>query len=115
LTSREIADTLLWPCWRGMPDAYKAKYARNIWAQFEDNIRSAAYTSSLARFFQTLSLKLDIEIRAEDVRSVNLALASDERTLLRALRDETTAMVLLVRLRNEERKQEYKDRQGGAA
>lgn len=108
MTNQEIADKLLWPCWRGMPDAYKMRYARNVWQQFEDNIRSAAYTSSLGKFFQALTQKLAIDIRADDVRSVNEALAEDERATLRALRDETTALVLMCRLKNEERKEKIR-------
>jgi len=85
------------------------RYARNIWQQFEDNIRSAAYTSSLAKFFDVLCRRLSIDIRADDVRAVGEMLSNaDQHSVLRALRDETTALVLLVRLKNEERKAEFK-------
>ena len=106
VTLEEIRDKLLYPCWRGVPDAYKRKYARNIWQQFEDNIRSAAYTSSLPKFLDMLMRKLDIQIRGDDVAAINAALAGNEREMLRALRNETTALVLMIRLKNEERRAE---------
>jgi hypothetical protein len=109
VNNQEIADRLLYPCWRGMSDAFKMRYARNIWGQFEDNIRSAAYTSSLARFFESLCRKLGISIRADDTRTVTGVLTSGEdRSILRALRDETTELALLVRLKNDERKDALK-------
>lgn len=108
-TLQQIADRLLWPCWRGMPEGYKMRYARNIWQQYEDNIKSAAYTSSLPKFMNSLCQKLGIEIRTEDVRVVNEALAdSDAKAVLRAMREETTALVLMVRLKNEDRKEQFK-------
>jgi hypothetical protein len=46
-----------------------------------------------------------VVIRADDVHSVNEALnASEDRVIMRALRDETTTLVLMVRLRNDERR-----------
>lgn len=105
---QQIVDSLLWPAWRGIPGEYKAKYARNIWQQFEDNIRSAAYTSSLRRCFEALSLRLNISIGTEDIRSVTAILTSGEdREILRTLRDETTTLVLMVRVKNDERKAAY--------
>ncbi|WP_414647349.1 hypothetical protein, partial [Chthonomonas sp.] len=41
---QEIVDGLLWPIWRGVPPAYKKKYSRTIWEQFENQIRSSAYS-----------------------------------------------------------------------
>ena len=103
----EIADRLLWPMWRGIDPSYKSKYRASIWEQFESNIRSAAYTSRLARFADDLTRKLSIQVRLEDVASVAAVTGSgDDRAVLKLLRDETTYLVLLVRLRNEERKAE---------
>ena len=105
----QIAHGILWACWRGIPASYKAKYARSIWQQFEDNIRSAAYTSSLPRFLDALCRKLSIDLRAADVEPVSFAFFElDARLALRALRDETTYLVLMVRMRNEDRKEDWK-------
>ena len=102
-----IADSLLWPLWRGIPDGYKMKYAMSIWNQFEDNLRSAAYTSSLSKFLGTVCQRLGIDITSKELAGVQAVIGSDEdREVLRKLRNETTHLVLLVRLRNEERKKE---------
>lgn len=109
---QDICKLLLWACWRGIPASYKVKYARNIWDQFADNIRSAAYTSSLPKFFETLCRKLAIEIHREDVSLVNMAMnIEDQRGALRAFREQTTPMVLFIRLKNEERKEEFKEKE----
>ena len=111
MTQKEIAERLLWPIWRGIPDGYKSKYARNIWTQFESNLRSAAYTSSLSRFAEKIRLKLDIEVRKDDSALYTEALgAADERAVLKCIRDETTYLVLLVRVRNDERKAVAKEK-----
>jgi hypothetical protein len=106
--AEEIANRLLWPLWRGIPDGYKSKYARSIWAQFENNLRSAAYTSSLSKFLATICTRLDIEINSKELSDVtSIAGAEDDRDILKKIRDETTYLVLLVRTRNEQRKAEY--------
>ncbi len=108
---REIANNLLWPLWRGIPDGYKHRYARQIWQQFEDNIRSSAYTSDLAKFVDKLCARLGIQVGSREVESVRAFLDSaDPRSTLAALRSETTVLALLVRVRNDERKKEYADK-----
>lgn len=99
---------LLIPLWRGIPADYKRKYARNIWQQFEDNIRAAAYTSRLSKFINSICLKLQIQIAGGDVAAVSILLTADEKTLLRQLRTEAATLVLMVRLENEKRKEELK-------
>jgi hypothetical protein len=100
-----IAANLLGPLWRGVDAEYKGKYARNIWQQFEDNVRSAAYTSHLPRFIQRMSSRLRVTVRADDVARLTAFVASaDGRATLKALREEATYLVLLVRSVNEERR-----------
>lgn len=115
MTIEEIADGLLWPIWRGMPDGYKKKYARTIWAQFEDQVRSSAYTSSLPRLVENISRRLDVAwATADDAASVAAFVqlpASESRKILSSIRSEATAIVLLVRLKNEGRKAEYRAKQ----
>lgn len=106
---------LLVPLWRGLEPAYKQKYARNIWEQFESNIKAAAYTSSLSKFYNNLCSRLEIVLTANDLSSLFAAItADDEKRLLRQLRDETATLVLMVRLENEKRKEEWKTRQEAA-
>lgn len=101
----QIAAALLTPIWRGVPSEYKARYARNIWQQFEDNVRSAAYTSRLTTWLDSVTRKLNVTLRADALEAVQSVIgAGDDRAILKALRDETTYLVLLVRVANEERK-----------
>lgn len=109
MNHQRIVEQLLIPAWRGIPADYKTKYARNIWDQFGDQIKSAAYTSSLRRFFEVLTRALDIQVRHEDVAGCEALLSSrEDRLLLKILRDETLTLVLMVRLANDERRQATK-------
>lgn len=104
--------TLLIPLWRGLSGEYKQKYARNIWEQFEDNIRAAAYTSRLSKFYNSICSRLEITLTASDLPDIFAGItATDEKLLLRQLREETATLVLMVRLENEARKSEWKARQ----
>jgi len=107
MTHEDVVCTLLTPIWRGLDADYKRKYARTIWQQFEDALRSAAYTSSLARWYETLGRKLALRVRSEDQAAIASVLGSgDDRALLRMIRDETSYLVVLVRVANDERQAE---------
>ena len=109
----QTALKLLNPIWRGLDSNYKSKYARSIWQQFEDNIRSAAYASTLSRFYNQLCSRLEIQIDATGMADVQAALAlqgTEARALLRHLRDETATLVLMVRIENEKRKADWQTR-----
>jgi len=95
--------------WRGIPSSYKSRYRRNIWQQFEDNVRSAAYTSNLGKFITSLCQNLGVDIKAgEHVELVNDALREgQDKALLKLMRDETTLLVLMVRLKNQERRERW--------
>jgi len=99
--------------WRSIPASYKSRYRRNIWQQFEDNIRSAAYTNNLGKFVNSLCLALNVEIRGQDdIELANDALREGgDKAMLKLMREETTLLVLMVRLRNQERKEEWEARQ----
>lgn len=93
--------------WRGVPADYKSRYRRSIWQQFEDNIRSAAYTGDLGKFVSSLCLKLSAQIgrNSEDRAQADMILQQvDARATLKLLREETTLLVLMVRVRNQERR-----------
>lgn len=107
-----LALGLLIPLWRGIPADYKRKYARNIWQQFEDNIRAAAYTATASRFVSSFCSRMSVAIASDDLDAVHAALnAGRDKAILSQLRDETTALVLMVRLENEKRKAEWEARQ----
>jgi hypothetical protein len=104
----EVARDLLTPLWRGISADYKGKYARNIWEQFENAVKSAAYTARAAEFLSRITARLGIKIQTEHVEQVRGVVSSgQDRALLKMLRDDTTLLVLLVRADNEERKAEW--------
>jgi hypothetical protein len=109
MTHEELAEKLLTPLWRGIPVEYKAKYARTIWEQFENNIRNAAYTARLPQFLQNIKARLDLSITEARVAGV-IEIISDEaqaRKILKMLREDTTLLVLFVRAANEERREAF--------
>ena len=100
--------SFLTPIWRGVPADYKLKCARTLWQQFEENIRGAAYTSSLSKFVNTICSRLQVRIAADDVEVVERVVSSGyDRELLRLLRDEATTLVLMVRIENDKRRDEW--------
>jgi hypothetical protein len=108
MTHEEVAEGLLTPLWRGIPSEYKAKYARNIWEQFENNIRSSAYTARAPEFLSKMALRLGIVITVGLDSVAGIINSGNDRELLKMLREDTTLLVLLVRVANEERKEEWK-------
>lgn len=104
---RQMTTTLLRFIWEGIPADYKSRYRMTIWEQFENEIRAAAYTSSLPKFINTICLRLRADIGHT---SSGRALAevilrdADEAAMLKMLREETTLLVLMVRVGNEEKR-----------
>lgn len=108
----ERAKAILGPIWRGIPSDYKTKYALNIWTQFENQVRSAAHTTSLQRFISAICSKLQVSINDRDLSPFAAAVqAGDDKTVLRLFRDEATFAVLLVREENDARRERWKERQ----
>lgn len=109
-TSKEMAATLLKIIWRGVPSDYKSRYRMTIWEQFENEIRAASYTSSLARFISSICTRLRVELgktAAERAVAEEILKASDDRAMLKMMREETTLLVLMVRVDNEEHRAEW--------
>ena len=99
-----MAADLLEILWRGVPADYKSKYRMTIWTQFENQVRSAAYTSNLGKFVNSLCSKLQINLGysdAERARAEAILNSNRDRALLRLLREETTLLVLMVRVRRD--------------
>lgn len=77
-------------------------------------MRSAAYTSNLGRFVNSLCSKLqafpgrNIGERDEVLEILN---SGNDRELLKLLREETTLIVLMVRVANEQRRAAWTERQ----
>ena len=107
-----IAD-LLEIIWRGIPADYKSRYRRTIWQQFEDQVRSAAYTSRLGTFVNSLCSKFQATVgtRDEEREKAEAILNNgQDRSLLKLIREETTLLVLMVRVRNQARQEEWEAR-----
>lgn len=112
MTHEQLATELLTPLWRGISPDYKKHYSYGIWQQFEDNVRSAAYTSSLPVFLAKIMARLGVVIYADDTEKVSAVIqCGDDKAVLKMLRDETALLVLLVRVANEERKEKARRRQ----
>lgn len=100
-----ISLELLSPIWRGIPSDYKSKYSYTIWDQFENNIRSAAYTARLPVFLQHISTRLGVSLKDKDIGCATAILnTGQDREILKLLREETAYLVLLTRLENESHK-----------
>lgn len=99
------ATALLHPLWRGLDADYKSKYRTSIWRQWEDQVRSAAYTTSLSLFLSRICSRMTINLRDDDLLTVrDIVAGGHDRDVLRILRDESAYCVTVVRLANDERK-----------
>ena len=105
-----MALSLVTPLWRGLSPEYKAKYRRTIWPQFENQIRSAAYTTTLSLWYSRVCSRLPIEPAARDLEDLQVYLMSgQDRELLRLFRDEAPTIVTLLRVENEARREAQKE------
>lgn len=107
---RNQAVALLMAIWRGTPFDFKSRYRMTIWTQFENQVRSAAYTNNLAKFINQLCLKLDAnpgKNASERAEVERIANSGNDRAILKLLRDETTLVVLMVRIANQEKREEW--------
>lgn len=108
----EKATDLLEIIWRGIGREYKSRYRQTIWQQFENTVRASAYTNNLGKFVNSLCLKLDAQIQSKDTSKAEEILNSgSDRALLKLYRDETTLLVLMVRVRNQERREAWEAKQ----
>lgn len=104
---KRIAERLLLPIWNGLDKNYKRRYAVKIWDQFESNIRSASYTNDLSTFLQRMTMRLPVSLNDADIATVLSEFdRDDQRQTLNILRNQTALLVLLVRQKNNERREE---------
>ena len=110
---KQEAATLLMMIWRGIPADYKSKYRMTIWDQFENEIRAAAYTSDLGKFVSRLCGRLNATIGVKDEeRSLAEAIlqTKHDREMLKLMREQTTLLVLMVRVQNQEIREEWREK-----
>lgn len=109
-TPYEMATNLLDKVWLGTDKGYKKRYVMNIWEQFQNTAKACAYTSKLTKFINDICCKLNATpgLSHADREEIEQILnANQDRAILKSIRDETTALVLEVRLRNQDRKDAY--------
>lgn len=113
VTEELVAENLLWGLWRSITEDYKTQYPREIWDHFENALRSASYTDSLKVFLTNFQRRIPIDIQAQYNKDIlSIVEAGQDDIVLNWLRSETTYLTMLVRLRNQERKENLKFRNG---
>jgi len=109
ITQEIIAEKLLFPLWECVCPEYKEKYKTEVWRHFENNIRSAAYTSNLISFLEKITNSMKIELMAKYLKNVNEIIScGKDKVILKMLREECTYLVLQVRLFRQEINDGYK-------
>jgi hypothetical protein len=107
-TKEMVAENLLWPLWRCLDDSYKDRYKREIWEHFENAIRSAAYTARLSNFLTNFKNRIPTELEAQYLKHIRLIIdCGNDSEVLNWLRDETTYLVMITRMMNQDRKELY--------
>lgn len=110
VTQETVANNLLWGLWRCITDDYKEKYKKEVWEHFENALRSASYTDSLKVFLTNFQRRIPVDIQAQYNKDIlSVVEAGEDDTVLNWLRTETTYLTMLVRLRNQERKESLKE------
>lgn len=110
---KQEAATLLMMIWRGIPGDYKSRYRMTIWEQFENEIRAAAYTSDLGKFINRLCGRLNATIGIKDEErevAEHILQTTHDREMLKLMREQTTLLVLMVRVQNQEIREEWKEK-----
>jgi hypothetical protein len=108
-TQEEIADNLLWGLWRCVSDEYKDRYKKDCWEHFENAIKSASYTGSLKVFLNNFQKRLPCDLEAQYAKNMlSIIDSKNDSVILNWLRTETTYLVMIVRLRNQERQEAFK-------
>jgi hypothetical protein len=113
ITQEKVAEELLWGLWRSITEDYKCQYPREIWNHFENALRSASYTDSLKVFLTNFQRRIPIDIQAQYNKNIlSVVTSGEDDKILNWLRSETTYLTMLVRLRNQDRKESIKLQNG---
>lgn len=109
MTQEQVADKLLWGLWRSISDEYKDRYKKEVWDHFENAIKSASYTGSLKGFLDLFQRRIPTQIQMQFMQDImEVVDSNDDDTILNWFRTETTYMVMIVRIKNQERKEIFK-------
>lgn len=108
ITQDDVASQLLWPLWRCIEEGYKDRYKREIWDHFENAVRSAAYTGKLTTYLANFQARIPTALQLQYMKPINKIISSgSDDVILDWLRDETTYLVILVRLKNQDRRETW--------
>ncbi len=108
ITQELVVEQLLWPLWRCVTEEYKSRYKREIWDHFENAVRSAAYTGQLRSYLTNIQARIPLEIQAQYAKKIlTIVNSGEDEEILNWLRDETTYLILQVRLMNQQRKEDF--------
>jgi hypothetical protein len=106
LTQEFVADNLLWGLWHSIDESYKEKYFQEVWEHFENAIKSASYTNSLKKFLSNIKNRIPLTIQAKFNKDIlKIVESGKDEIILNWLRAETTYLVMICRVRNQERKE----------
>jgi hypothetical protein len=106
MTQEQVAERLLWPLWRCVTEDYKSRYKREVWDHFENAVRSAAYTGQMRTYLTNFQGRIPCDFQSQYMKDILSVVDSGcDDDILNWLRDETTYLVMLVRIRNQERKE----------
>ena len=104
ITEEQVANSLLWGLWRCIDDDYKSKYKKDVWEHFENAIKSASYTGNLKVFLGNFQKRIPVDLKAEfTIDILSIVNSGEDEKILDWLRTESTYLVMIVRLRNQER------------
>lgn len=110
ITQETVAENLLWGLWRSVTEDYKSKYPLEVWGHFENAVRSASYTESLKIFLTNFKRRIPTDIQAQYYKNIlSIVDSGEDEKVLDWMRSETTYLAMIVRLRNQERKESFKN------
>lgn len=110
VTQETVADKFVWGLWRSIDEDYKNKYFQEIWQHFENAIKSASYTDSLKKFLDNIKTRIPITIQAKYQKDMmEIVESGKDELIMDWLRTETTYLIMLCRVANQERKELYSD------
>lgn len=108
MTHEQIAESLLFPLWRCLSTDFKHKYRADAWGIFENFLRSSACAADLPKFFDKFKRLAPMEWQHKFEAQILSVLQSDEdETVLALIRSECSYLILLTRILNEERKEQF--------
>jgi len=109
ITQEEVAENLLFGLWQNIDSDYKKKYVKNIWEQFENAVRAATYTDKLTKFIEIFKSRLPCELQGMYTKDIFnfLNKCKEDYKVLTWLREETTYLVMICRMLNQEKKETF--------